>query len=181
MSEAIPMAIRRLDPGKEPSSILTELSDLLIAVIAAGGSVGFMHPLARESAESFWTQAFDQALAGKRVLLGAFEGKRLCATVSVLLDMPPNQRHRGEIAKMMTHPDCRGRGLAAALLAAAEQIARAHGKSVLTLDTASVDGASTLYERMGYCFAGELPDYALTPHGQLSGTRLYWKRLGADR
>jgi hypothetical protein len=25
---------------------------------------------------------------------------------------------------------------------------------------------------------GEIPDYALKPHGGLSGTLIYWKRLG---
>jgi GNAT superfamily N-acetyltransferase len=37
--------------------------------------------------------------------------------VSLLLDTPPNQQHRAEIGKMMTHPNHRGRGAATALLA----------------------------------------------------------------
>jgi hypothetical protein len=27
---------------------------------------------------------------------------------------------------------------------------------------------------------GEIPDYALTPFGELTGTRLYWKRIGGS-
>jgi len=53
-----------------------------------------------------------------------------------------------------------------------------HGRTLLVLDTATVDGASRLYERHGFTFAGEIPDYALTPFGELTGTRLYWKRIG---
>ena len=49
---------------------------------------------------------------------------------------------------------------------------------MLTLDTATEEGASALYERLGFTFAGEIPDYALKPHGGLTGTRLYWKRIG---
>ena len=49
---------------------------------------------------------------------------------------------------------------------------------MLVLDTASIDGAGGLYEGLGWTFAGELPDYAYTPHGLMSGTRLYWKRVG---
>ena len=48
------------------------------------------------------------------------------------------------------------------------------------LDTASDEGAAGLYEGLGYRFAGEIPDFALKPHGGLTGTRLYWKRLARD-
>jgi ribosomal protein S18 acetylase RimI-like enzyme len=46
------------------------------------------------------------------------------------------------------------------------------------LDTASDGGAARLYERHGFVFAGEIPDFALKPQGGLTGTRLYWKRIG---
>jgi len=46
------------------------------------------------------------------------------------------------------------------------------------LDTAVEDGASALYDRLGYVRAGMVPDYALKPHGGLTGTIIYWKRVG---
>ena len=52
------------------------------------------------------------------------------------------------------------------------------GKTLLVLDTASEEGASGLYEKMGYSYAGEIPGFALKPHGGLTGTRIYWKRIG---
>ena len=79
---------------------------------------------------------------------------------------------------MMTRVSHRGRGVATALLHAAEALAVARGRTLLTLDTATEEGASVLYERLGFTFAGEIPDYALKPHGGLTGTRLYWKRIG---
>ena len=33
--------------------------------------------------------------------------------------------------------------------------------------------------KAGYTLAGEIPDYALKPHGGLTGTLVYWKRIGA--
>jgi hypothetical protein len=45
------------------------------------------------------------------------------------------------------------------------------------LDTAVDDGASRLYEGMGFTLAGIIPDYALKPHGGLTGTMIYWKSL----
>lgn len=158
-------------------TVVAELSALLLATVAAGGSVGFMHPLAVEEADHFWIGALQSAARGERIVLGAWEGSRLLGTVSLLLKLPPNQLHRAEIAKMMTQPSARGRGVATALLRAAEALAVQHGRSLLVLDTASDGGASVLYERLGYVRCGEIPDYALKPHGGLTSTLLYWKRL----
>ena len=72
----------------------------------------------------------------------------------------------------------RGRGIAASLVRAAEAEAVARGRTLINLDTAVVDGAAGLYEGLGYTLTGEVPDYALTPHGEMSGTLIYWKRIG---
>ena len=164
--------IRPLGPDAAP-----RLRDLLIEVVAGGASVSFMHPLSKADSAAFWDGALGAAAEGKRVVLGAWEGEVLAGTVTLLLDCPPNQPHRGEIAKLMVRESCRGRGIAAALMRAAEALARQHGRSLLVLDTASDGGAAGLYEGLGYVRVGEIPDYALKPHGGLSGTILYWKRL----
>ncbi|BBN95899.1 N-acetyltransferase GCN5 [Deinococcus grandis] len=167
----------RIEPLGDAPATLDALSDLLIATVAAGGSVSFMHPLAPTQARAFWAGSLTAAARGERVVLGAWQGARLLSTVTLILDCPPNQPHRAEIAKMMTAPDARGRGLALTLLREAEALARTHGRTLLVLDTASEGGASGLYERAGYMFAGEIPGYALKPHGGLTGTRLYYRRL----
>jgi ribosomal protein S18 acetylase RimI-like enzyme len=154
------------------------LSALMIEVVANNGSVSFMHPLEPERARAFWDASLAAADRGERIILGAFDGEMLAGTVTLLLDCPPNQPHRAEIAKMMTRPSHRRRGVASALLQEAEQLATQRKRTLLVLDTATIDGASRLYERHGYTFAGEIPDYALTPFGELTGTRLYWKRIG---
>ena len=64
-----------------------------------------------------------------------------------------------------------------ALLRAAETIAIERGRSLLVLDTAVEDGASKLYESLGFKLTGVIPDYALKPHGGLTGTMIYWKRI----
>jgi ribosomal protein S18 acetylase RimI-like enzyme len=155
-----------------------QLTTLLVATVTAGGSVGFMHPLTTGDAAAFWDGALQAAARGERIILGGWDGPHLIGTVTLILNTPPNQPHRAEIAKMMTHPRWRGQGAATALLAAAEALAVKHGRTLLVLDTASDGGAAGLYERAGYSFAGELPEYALKPYGGLTGTRLYWKRTG---
>jgi ribosomal protein S18 acetylase RimI-like enzyme len=153
------------------------LSEILIEVVANGGSVSFMHPLAPETARAFWDDALSAAARDERIVLGAWDGEVLVGTVTLLLDCPPNQAHRAEIAKLMTRPSHRGRGVAKALMRAAEALAVKRERTLLVLDTATEGGASDLYEGLGFILAGEIPDYALKPHGGLTGTLIYWKRI----
>ncbi len=166
------MIIRPLDHTHEAA-----LADLLIETVAAGGSVSFMHPLERHVALEFWRSSLAAAARGERVVLGALESE-LVGTLTLLLDMPPNQPHRAELAKLMTSMAARHRGIARALVAEAEQLARAAGKSMITLDTAEDDGAAGFYAKLGYQRVGVLPDYAYKPHGGLTGTVLLYKRIG---
>jgi ribosomal protein S18 acetylase RimI-like enzyme len=170
---------------------MAALADLLIETVANRGSIGFMHPVTPAKAIAFWGAALTAADRGQRVVLGAYEGPAvggttpvrggaapaLVGTVSLLLDCPENQPHRGEIAKMMTAMRFRGRGVATALLAEAERIAVERGRTLLTLDTAEQEGAAGLYEKMGYQRTGLIPDFALMPYGGLTGTIVYWKRI----
>ena len=153
------------------------LCEMLIETVANGGSVSFMHPLAPEAADAFWRGSLASAERGEQIVFGAFDGKNLIGTVTLLLDLPPNQPHRAEIAKMMTRLSHRRRGVATALLRAAERAAIERGRWLLALDTAVDEGASGLYERVGFKLSGIIPDYALRPHGGLTGTMIYWKRL----
>ena len=170
------MTIEQLDAS--PRNI-AQLSDLLVDTVANGGSVSFMHPLERDAAQAFWTKAFAGAARGERVIFGAWDGDVLAGTVTLLLDFPPNQRHRAEIAKMMTKLSHRHRGIASALMDAAEKLAIERGRTLLVLDTAVDEGASGLYERLGFHLTGIIPDYALKPHGGLTGTMIYWKKIAA--
>jgi ribosomal protein S18 acetylase RimI-like enzyme len=158
-------------------NVCAMLSEILIETVANGGSVSFLYPLAPGAAQAFWNDALAAAALGQRVILGAWDGQSLVGTVTLLLDCPPNQPHRAEIAKMMTRLSHRGRGIETALLRAAEALAVERGRTLLVLDTASDGGASGLYEGLGFTLAGEIPDYALKPHGGLTGTRIYWKRI----
>jgi ribosomal protein S18 acetylase RimI-like enzyme len=157
--------------------VCTALSEILVETVARGGSVSFMHPLPLETANAFWRGSLASAGRGERIVLGAFDGEDLIGTVTLMLDLPQNQRHRAEIAKMMTRISHRHRGVATALLREAERLAIERGRWLLVLDTAEDEGAAGLYERMGFTLTGLIPDYALKPHGGFTGTLIYWKRL----
>lgn len=157
------------------------LSEILIDVVANGGSVSFMHPLDAAAADAYWKDALAAADRAERVILGAWEGDVLAGTVTLLLALPPNQPHRAEVAKLMTRSSHRGRGIATALMRAVETVAVERGRTLLVLDTAVDGGAAGLYERLGFTLTGEIPDYAFKPHGGLTGTLILWKRIGSRR
>jgi ribosomal protein S18 acetylase RimI-like enzyme len=170
----------KIAPLHDSPQIRASLSEILIEVVASGGSVHFMYPLKFEVADAFWERSLTAAARGERIILGAFDGDRLVGTVTLLLDCPPNQPHRAEIAKLMTRISHRRRGVAKALMEAAERCAVEKARTLLVLDTAADGGASALYEGMGYTLAGVIPDYALKPHGGLTATMIYWKRPGEE-
>src|SRR3954468_4131604 len=114
-------------------AIRAGLRDLLVDVVDHGGAVHFMAPLAPAEAEAFWDGVMDCMARGERLVFGAFDNELLVGTVAVILKSPPNARHRGEIAKMMTLSSHRRRGIARALLRHAEREGLKHGKTLLML------------------------------------------------
>lgn len=69
----------------------------------------------------------------------------------------PENAHVIQVSGIAVHPDSRRRGVAAALLAAAEPFAAASGATKLSLRVLSTNGpAIRLYERLGYVREGVL-------------------------
>lgn len=155
---------------------IEQLGEVLMDCVEGGASVSFMLPLTRERATAFWQQVAREAQAGRRVLIVARDAAGIIGTVQLILDLPENQPHRAEIAKMLVHRQARRRGIGAALMQAAEARAMAAGRTLLVLDTASGD-ADRLYQRLGWQLAGTIPDFALWPAGGLCDTRIYYRRL----
>jgi GNAT superfamily N-acetyltransferase len=171
------VTIRQLD-AEQARAAIPALAEILLDCVAGGASVSFMADMNRAQAEHFFSGVADRVARGERALLVAEdEDNCLIGTVQVLLAMPPNQPHRGEIAKMLVHRKGRRRGFGAALMAAAENAARAAGKSLLVLDTVTDGDGYNLYRRLGWSIAGEIPDFALWPDGRPCPTTFMWKRL----
>lgn len=167
--------IRSLEnPGIEE---LHALTDVLRDCVQGGASVGFMLPISNAKAAAFWRDTFASVGRGERVVLVAEASSGgIVGTVQVVWARPENQPHRGEVAKLLVHPHARRRGIGAALLGAAEQCARAAGRSLLVLDTAE-GAAERLYMRCGWQRVGVVPDYALWPQGGFCATTIFFKDL----
>lgn len=160
---------------------LAQLVAVLTDCVDGGASVSFMAPLAPARAEAFWQGVLDEAAAGRRALLVAREAAtgRIDGTVQLVLAQPDNQPHRADLAKMLVHRRARRRGLGEALMRAAEDAARQHGKTLLVLDTVTGGEAERLYARLGWVRVGVIPDYALWPQGGLCATTVFYKRVAA--
>jgi len=153
------------------------LGDVLIDCVEGGASVSFMLPMSRAKADAFWQGAAEGVARGERLVFAAEDGTgEIVGTVQIILQQPENQPHRGDLAKMLVHRKARRHGIGAALLTAAERGARAAGKTLLVLDTASAD-AERLYARQGWQVCGQVPDYALLPDGPPCATTFYFKFL----
>jgi GNAT superfamily N-acetyltransferase len=169
------LSVRVLD-ADEARARIDELAEVLLDCVEGGASVSFMLPMARETALGFWRKVADGVARGERTLLVAEDADGIAGTVQLITDMPENQPHRADVAKLLVHRRARGAGIGRRLMEAVEDAARGQGRRVLVLDTAS-DTAERLYERLGWQRVGVVPDYALLPDGALCQTVFYYKHV----
>jgi ribosomal protein S18 acetylase RimI-like enzyme len=166
--------------AKQASLHLDSLTRLLVDCVEGGASIGFMLPFEPGTAWTWWRGVIAAVERDAVALLIAFDEKgRVAGSVQIALDGPCNQRHRGDIKKLMVHPTQREQGLGAALMQAAETRAQERGLSLLTLDTAVGDAGERLYARLGWQRAGIIPRYAQWPDGRFCATAIFYKELAA--
>ncbi len=168
--------VRRLS-GSELADQVGALAAVLVDCLQGGASVGFMPPFDLDDAHGFFEGVAAEVDKGRRLLLGASLDGELVGTVQVVLALPPNQPHRGEITKLLTHRSARGRGVAQLLMERAEDEARRAGKTLLVLDTCAGTVAERLYLRMGWNRVGVIPGFALYPDGSICDTVVFWKAI----
>lgn len=171
------IAVRRVRPD-EADDLVESLADVLLDCVEGGASVSFMWPLARDKALAFWRRVASGVQAGERVLLVAEDARRqVVGTVQLLLDLPENQPHRADVAKMLVLRSARRQGVAQALLAALDREALREGRKVLVLDTVTGGDAERVYQRAGWQRVGSVPRYALMPDGEPCATTFFYKHL----
>lgn len=156
---------------------LDALTNVLEGCVADGASVGFTDIRDRAVMTRFWQSKIASLAGGENHLLVARVEGAIVATVMVGFSTMPNGRHRAEIAKLLVHPAARRQGIARRLMQQAEQLAAAHGKTLLVLDTRSGDVATSLYLSLGWHIAGSIPGYAISTTGELEATTVMFKPL----
>jgi GNAT superfamily N-acetyltransferase len=168
--------IRRLEAA-EARGHLDGLAAVLVDCVEGGASINYMAPFSHADAVAAFEAFVRDVEAGRRILLAAFADGELVGTVQVILAVPPNQPHRGEIGKMLVRRSARKRGIGRLLMERAEVEAKAAGKTLLVLDTVTGDDAERLYERLGWTPVGVVPDFALYPDGRFCDATILFKQI----
>ena len=147
--------------AEELETHLDELAALLHACVEDGASVNFVLPYSREDARSFWRRkVLSRFPDGGLVVLVARKDGRIAGSVQLDHDTPPNQPHRADVKKLLVHPEFQRRGIGRALMIEVETVARALGRTLLTLDTRTGDKGEPLYKSCGFQVAGIIPGYS---------------------
>ncbi len=171
------VTIEQWRPGVDAD--LDMLADVLHAVVHDGAGVSFVVPFTMAEARRFWEDKVVPGVReGTRHVLVARDDKRIIGTVQFELAWPPNQPHRAEVAKLLVHPVARRRGVGRALMLALETVARAEGRTLLTLDTWTGGHAESLYRSLGYVVVGVIPRFARgSTTAALEPTTIMYKEL----
>jgi ribosomal protein S18 acetylase RimI-like enzyme len=177
--------IEAIDPSSFDDAI-DGLAALLVDAVDGGASVNFLAGVTRAEAAAWWAARTEAVRSGTITVFVAREGDgdggdgdgdRIVG--STLLERSRNQNspHRAEIGKVIVHRSARRRGIATALMRAAEEQARAEGRWMLVLDTVTDSPAAALYESLGWQTVGTIPGYALNTAGQPEAATYYYKDL----
>jgi acetyltransferase len=163
--------------AEQAESHIEQLVDLLMDAVDSGASIGFMPPLHRAEAFSYWQDVIGVMRTGRRVLLVAIDGDLIQGSVQLDLEPRANGNHRADAIKLFVHRRARRGGLAKALMLEVESTARRLGRTLLLMDTCKGGEAEKMCESLGYTRYGEVPKYARSGDGSLDASVFYYRQL----
>ncbi|MFL5646024.1 MAG: GNAT family N-acetyltransferase [Chloroflexota bacterium] len=171
------MNIEAIEPGSYEAAI-PGLGALLKDAIDGGASVNFIAGVMLEQTEGWWRARAARVADGTITVFVARDDEgRIVGSTLIERSVNPNSPHRAEIGKVIVHRSIRRQGVARALMAAAEERARAEGRWMLILDTVAGSAAAALYEALGWVTVGTIPAYALNTAGEPEPATYYYKDL----
>lgn len=170
------IAVEALD-AVAAATAARRLADLLIACVDGGAAMSFLPPLAPARARGFWDKTASDVALGQRVLLAAWRDGEMVGAVQLAIGMTDDQAHRAEAMTLLVHPAARRAGIGRALMAGAEDAARAAGRSLLTATAPADSAAAALLRGLGHAEAGRIPGYALDADRTPRAAAFFWKML----
>lgn len=170
------MIVEALEPDAYEAAI-PALADLVVDAVAGGASINFLADVTPAFAAAWWRARLDEVRDGTTTLFVARDGNRIVGSTLLIRSTNANSPHRAEIGKVIVHRSARRRGLARALMTAAEDHSRAEGRWMLVLDTVTGSDADAMYRALGWQETGTVPDYALLPDGRPWPATFFWKDL----
>jgi ribosomal protein S18 acetylase RimI-like enzyme len=165
--------VLKIEEIESIETYIDPLSELLVKVVDDGASIGFLPPMKLSDARHYWQTVLNPDV----ILFIAKINNEIVGTIQVHLCTKKNGLHRAEIAKLMTGPSARRKGVARALMKVAEERAVREGRTLIVLDTREGDPSNHLYQSIGFIPAGKIPNFALSGKGELDTTVIYYKNL----
>ena len=156
---------------------IPDLVALSLDAVAGGASINFLAETPPEVVTAWWEARIGAVASGLTTPFIARLGGATVGSTLLARSGNPNSPHRAEIGKVIVHRSARRRGIARALMLAAEARALADGRWMLVLDTVEGSAADALYRSLGWQETGTVPDYALDNAGHPEPATFFWKDL----
>jgi ribosomal protein S18 acetylase RimI-like enzyme len=159
-------------PAVADERLRAEVHEVLHAVVAAGGAIGWLEPPGRAETDA-WLDG---------VLASPGDGALVVARVDGVVRGTATWRrsdsevfgHMAEVRRVATHPAARGLGLGSRLVRAVVGHAGAAGLEMLTLGVRGNNhGAIQLYESLGFREWGRLPNVIAVGDVRFDDVRMY--------
>ena len=163
----------------EYRAAIPELADLILDAVAGGASINFLADVTHDEATAWWRTLEADIEAFIVSPFVALVDGRIVGSTLLIRSAKANSPHRAEIGKVVVQRDVRRRGIAAALMRAAEERARAEDRWLLILDTVTDSAADSMYRSLGWRETGVVPNYAMLPDGTPWAATFFWKDLRA--
>jgi len=169
--------VRALD-AEAYAAALPELAALIVDAVAAGAGITFLRGVTPEKAAAWWRSLEPDVASGRTTpFVAVDEAGRIVGSTLLVRSIYENSPYRAEIGKVIVLASHRRRGIASALMTAAEGHARADGRWLLVLDTVEGSAAEGLYRSLGWNVTGVVPNFAMNPDGVPQPATFFWKDL----
>ncbi|ACU76887.1 GCN5-related N-acetyltransferase [Catenulispora acidiphila DSM 44928] len=138
-----------------PDSLRARLVDIWTDATNAGGAIGFVAPVERETVDA---AAFGNFAVGRDLFLVGFEDGEPAAFLVVVDHQFALKSHARLLKTVVVHPKHQGKGYGVELMRAAEDVARTlDGVEMLHLTCRGGLGLEHFYSKCGYTEVGRIP------------------------
>jgi GNAT superfamily N-acetyltransferase len=150
----------------ELAGVLKDLVHVFRDTVNSGSPLGFMPPITMETSRDYWLSIKPQVVSGARILLVASYESTVVGSAQLELSQRTNSLHRADVQRVFVARSLRGRGVGSALMREVEDVARAQGRSLLTLNTRYNEPAHAWYKSLGYADVGVIPGWTVGANGE---------------
>jgi GNAT superfamily N-acetyltransferase len=144
------------DEAADPA-LSADLLDMWVAVVNAGGAVGFTAPADREAVARTLRVQLERVCSGRDALGVLQRGERPVGMGFLVEGGSPIRRHWRTVLRVMVSPELQGVGAGRLLLEGLHDMARELGLEQLLLSVRGGTGTEGFYGRLGYTEIGRHP------------------------